>query len=306
MRFLNYRRGVSSASILIILCAMLIGVLAPGVVTAAPAVAVPGAPQSGGVYHTVRPGDTLSGLARWYGTTVQAIMQANGLRSTTIYVGQALYIPSGGGGGGGGGGHTCAQYHYVQRGDTLSGIARWFGVSTTALAQANGIANPSRIYVGQRLRLRPPPGGVVARPAARPSSPPAVRALPQSLPAAPPWTWPVLGGRVAGQVTQPSGGVGLRIDGALGQPVLAAADGKVVYTGTGLHGYGVVIIINHVNGWLTAYGHNATVEVTEGDAVKAGQRIATMGEGVGQQPMLYFEIRIEGTPVDPLTQLPRR
>jgi lipoprotein NlpD len=126
------------------------------------------------------------------------------------------------------------------------------------------------------------------------------------LPPAPPWTWPVLGGRVAGPVKQPSGGVGLRIDGALGQPVLAAADGKVVYTGSGLHGYGVLIIINHVNGWLTAYGHNATVEVNEGDAVRAGQRIATMGEGTGQQPMLYFEIRIEGAPVDPLTQLPRR
>ena len=105
---------------------------------------------------------------------------------------------------------------------------------------------------------------------------------------------------------QPSAGVGLRIDGSLGQPVLAAADGKVVYTGSGLLGYGVVIIINHVNGWLTAYGHNATVEVAEGQSVRAGERIATMGLGTGQQPMLYFEIRIEGTPVDPLSQLPRR
>jgi lipoprotein NlpD len=101
-------------------------------------------------------------------------------------------------------------------------------------------------------------------------------------------------------------GVGLRIDGTLGQPILAAAEGKVVYTGSGLLGYGEVIIINHARGWLTAYGHNSSVLVKEGETVQAGQRIATMGVGTGQQPMLYFEIRIEGSPIDPLSQLPRR
>jgi len=197
--------------------------------------------------------------------------------------------------------------HYVVRsGDTLYSIGWRFGVDYKDVARWNGIGRDYRIYVGQRLRLRPPPGGVAPRAPTRPPPSATVRPPPKTLPPAPPWTWPVLGGRVAGPVKQPSGGVGLRIDGALGQPVLAAADGKVVYTGSGLHGYGAVIIINHVNGWLTAYGHNATVEVGEGDAVRAGQRIATMGEGMGQQPMLYFEIRIEGTPIDPLSQLPRR
>ena len=139
-------------SILVILAALLAGLLLPAVASAAPMAAVAGAPQASGVYYTVRPGDTLSGIARWYGTTVQAIMQANHLRNTTIFVGQVLFIPTGGGGGGGGGGsHQCSQHYIVQRGDTLSGIARWFGVSTSALAQANGISNPSRIYAGQRL-----------------------------------------------------------------------------------------------------------------------------------------------------------
>ena len=111
---------------------------------------------------------------------------------------------------------------------------------------------------------------------------------------------------MAGVVRQPSGGVGLRIDGGLNQPILAAADGKVVYTGTGLLGYGQLVIINHPRGWLSAYGHNAFVQVKEGEEVRAGQHIAAMGLGPGQRPMLYFEIRLEGDPLDPLTQLPPR
>ena len=198
------------------------------------------------------------------------------------------------------------ESYTVRSGDTLYSIGWRHGVDYRDIARWNGIGRDYRIYVGQRLRLRPPPGGVVTPAPTRPAAPSTTRPPPKVMPPAPAWSWPVVGGRVAGAVKQPSGGVGLRIDGVLGQPVLAAADGRVVYTGTGLHGYGVLVIINHVNGWLTAYGHNATVEVNEGDAVRAGQRIATMGEGTGQQPMLYFEIRIEGSPVDPLTQLPRR
>ena len=150
MKLFNLEQRARSVGILVVLCAMMLGLLLPAVVSAAPASVAPATPQASGVYHTVRPGDTLSALARWYGTTVQAIMQANGLRTTTIFVGQVLYIPSGGGGGGGGH-HNCVQFYYVQRGDTLSGIARWFGVSVSALQQANGISNPSRIYAGQRL-----------------------------------------------------------------------------------------------------------------------------------------------------------
>jgi lipoprotein NlpD len=196
------------------------------------------------------------------------------------------------------------EYYTVRNGDTLYSIGWRYDLDYREIARWNGIGRDYRIDVGQRLRLRPPPGGVVSKAPARAPTP--AKKPPATLPPAPPWQWPVLGGRVAGPVRQPSGGVGLRIDGSFGQPVLAAADGKVVYTGSGLLGYGVVIIINHVNGWLTAYGHNATVEVAEGQAVRAGERIATMGLGTAQQPMLYFEIRIEGTPVDPLSQLPRR
>jgi lipoprotein NlpD len=113
-------------------------------------------------------------------------------------------------------------------------------------------------------------------------------------------------GTVVGIVRQPSGGVGLRIDGGLNQPVLAAADGTVAYTGSGLRGYGQLVILNHARGWLTAYGHNAIVQVKEGEAVRAGQPIAAMGLGPDRQPTLYFEIRLDGVPLDPLTQLPKR
>ena len=86
----------------------------------------------------------------------------------------------------------------------------------------------------------------------------------------------------------------------------AAAGGRVVYSGTGLLGYGQLVIIKHSETYLSAYGHTQSVAVREGDAVSAGQRIATMGNGPQGTPMLYFEIRINGTPGNPLSLLPQR
>lgn len=188
----------------------------------------------------------------------------------------------------------------VRAGDTLYAIARRYGLDYRDIARWNGIDPADVIRPGDRLRLGPPPGGASAEPAARRASPddPAHRP--------PEWRWPVDGGKVAGSVRQPSGGVGLRIDGALNQAILAAADGTVAYTGSGLRGYGQLVIINHVRGWLTAYGHNAALQVKEGESVRAGQAIATMGVGPNQLPMLYFEIRLDGVPLDPLSQLPPR
>jgi lipoprotein NlpD len=175
------------------------------------------------------------------------------------------------------------------------------------LARWNGIGRDYLIHPGDRLRLGPPAGTAAAAAPAPAPAPVARRASPDDPAHRPPsWRWPVDVGTVGGIVRQPSGGVGLRIDGGLNQPILAAADGKVVYTGSGLRGYGQLVIVNHVRGWLTAYGHNAAVQVEEGQEVRAGQQIASMGLGPGQQAMLYFEIRLEGQPLDPLTQLPKR
>ncbi|HLG52841.1 MAG TPA: peptidoglycan DD-metalloendopeptidase family protein [Steroidobacteraceae bacterium] len=195
----------------------------------------------------------------------------------------------------------------VRAGDTLYSISQGYGLDYRDVARWNAIAGDYRIVVGQRLRLNPPPGTRSAATAPAGPRPPVARASPDD-PAhwPPPWQWPVRGGRVIGKVTQPSGGIGLRIDGELNQAVFAAADGKVVYTGGGLRGYGQLVIINHARGWLSAYGHNALLQVREGDLVRAGQAIASMGLGPGQQPMLYFEIRLDGRPLDPQSQLPAR
>ena len=196
----------------------------------------------------------------------------------------------------------------VRTGETLYSISMRYGLDYHDVARWNRIGRSFRIVPGQRLRLNPPPGArrATARPGAmKPAASP--RASPDDPAHRPPrWRWPVEGGHVIGTVTQPSGGAGLRIDGELNQPVFAAADGKIVYTGSGLRGYGQLIIITHERGWLSAYGHNALVQVREGDTVRAGQPIAAMGLGPAQQAMLYFEIRLDGRPLDPLAQLPRR
>jgi lipoprotein NlpD len=119
------------------------------------------------------------------------------------------------------------------------------------------------------------------------------------------WQWPVSSG-AATLTSRPNGGQGLTIAGRLGDEIRSAGAGRVVYTGSGLLGYGQLIIVKHSETYLSAYGHLQSVLTKEGDAVSAGQRIATMGTGPQGSPMLYFEIRINGSPGNPLTLLPQR
>jgi lipoprotein NlpD len=122
----------------------------------------------------------------------------------------------------------------------------------------------------------------------------------------PAWRWPT-DGKVAVEFgKRPGSGTGILIAGELGQTIKAAANGRVVYSGGGLTGYGELIILKHNNTYLSAYGHNASLLVTEGDSVKKGQRIAKMGEGPGREPRLHFEIRKNGEPVNPRQYLPAR
>lgn len=208
--------------------------------------------------------------------------------------------------------------YVVRAGDTLYSIARRHGLDYREVARWNGIGRDYRIVPGQVLTLRPGSaprnaatapsgGGSPARGATAPAAGAATAGPQRADPprGTLPWTWPT-DGRVAGPVERPSGGVGLRIDGTAGQDVRAAAPGKVVYTGAGLRAYGQLVIVKHDEAFLTAYGHNGTLYVREGDEVRAGQRIAAMGLGPGNQPMLYFEIRYHGRPVDPRPLLPPR
>jgi lipoprotein NlpD len=208
-----------------------------------------------------------------------------------------------------------ATTYTVKRGDTLYSIAWRHGLNYRDIARWNGIGPDYVIYPGQKLRLYPSGKNAsvasTAKPASKPSTTTTQPARPRSTPPPVPasqavrWHWPVSGG-TATLTSRPNGGYGLTVGGRLGDEVRAAADGSVVYTGSGLLGYGQLVIIKHNDTYLSAYGHTQAVAVKEGDRVKAGQRVATMGAGPQGTPQLYFEIRVNGTPRNPLELLPAR
>jgi lipoprotein NlpD len=192
------------------------------------------------------------------------------------------------------------ETYTVKRGDTLYAIAWRHKLDWQDLARWNGIRRDYVIYPGQVLKLYPARGRATARSS---SPPPARQTAPNVVPVQ--WQWPVSGG-TATLTSRPNGGQGLTVSGQLGDAIHAAAAGRVVYTGSGLLGYGQLVILKHNETYLSAYGHTQSVAVHEGDSVAAGQRIATMGLGPQGDAMLYFEIRINGTPGNPLSFLPSR
>ena len=203
----------------------------------------------------------------------------------------------------------------VQRGDTLYGIAFRNGIDFRDLARWNGIGSPYTIYPGQSLRLYPSTGATASAPPTatpkpttpRTTSKPATPApMPAPINSSINWRWPADGHLVGRFVSGDTTKQGIDIAGSGGQPVRAAADGVVVYSGAGLVGYGELIIVKHTETWLSAYGHNRKRLVNEGQNVKAGQQIAEMGNTGAAREMLHFEIRYNGKPVDPLQYLPKR
>jgi len=230
-------------------------------------------------------------------------------------------------------------YYTVKQGDTLARIALEAGQNYRDLARWNSLENPNRIETGQVLRIIPPGApeeGAVSRPvtaskilalplppAAKPtqtaSAPGAVAqapATPASAPAANgaptaaveddvSFVWPVRGDIVA-TFDEAKNRKGIDIGGIAGTPILAAADGRVVYAGSGLRGYGNLIILKHSATFLTAYAHNQTLLVKEEQTVKQGQKIAEMGNTDADQVKLHFEVRKMGKPVDPAKYLPIR
>lgn len=237
------------------------------------------------------------------------------------------------------------ETHVVRRDETLYRIATRNGLDWRDVARRNGIGPPYLIYPGQRIRLagaagleRRIPQVAPAQPAtatrspapaeadarAEPVSPvpapgtatPASRRPAASTTAAttstgstggpPQWHWPADGPLLRAFSNSASTRRGLAIGGQRGDEVRAATDGEVVYAGSGLVGYGRLIIIKHDARFISAYGHNAELLVREGQTVRAGQRIASLGDSGADRPMLHFEIRVDGTPVDPTRYLPRR
>jgi len=147
-----------------------------------------------------------------------------------------------------------------------------------------------------------------SRPAATPAAP-AARPVSPSAPAATGpvrWQWPATGNIISGFSARADGNKGVSIAGSAGDPVFAASDGRVVYAGSGLLGYGNLVIINHNHQFLSAYAHNSRLLVNENDMVKGGQKIAEMGNTGTDRVKLHFEIRQDGKPVDPVRFLPKR
>lgn len=230
-------------------------------------------------------------------------------------------------------------YYTVKPGDTLIRIGLESGQSHKDISRWNALENPNRIEVGQVLRILPPlaneavsakpvvaatstttvlppastaptPSTVASAPAkaaSAPTSAPAVAAAPAASSIGDDtvaWIWPGNGPVLAGFDEVKNKGVD--IGGNAGDPVLAAGEGKVVYAGSGLRGYGNLIILKHNNTYLTAYAHNQTLLVKEDQAVKKGQKIAEMGSSDADRVKLHFEVRKQGKPVDPTKYLPNR
>ena len=214
-------------------------------------------------------------------------------------------------------------FYRVKRGDTLIRIALDNGQSYRDIAAWNNLSDPNLIEVDQVLRVRPPPGA--ARVATRPIEPvkPADSKAPADKKVAakkadekevavaepkvdavdPPikLSWPAKG-KVVEEFNEAKN-KGIDIAGKLGEPIQSAADGKVVYAGNSLRGYGNLVIVKHDNTYLTAYAHNRTLLVKEGENVRKGQRIAEMGDSDANMVKLHFEVRMNGKPVNPMQYL---
>ncbi|MBE0483686.1 MAG: peptidoglycan DD-metalloendopeptidase family protein [Bacterioplanes sp.] len=211
--------------------------------------------------------------------------------------------------------------HRVERGDTLYSIAWRYGVDFQQLASANSISSPYTIYPGQEIDVsntrRPParvasnrvekPSTVTASPviaATQPKPVPVVAPVTVTTQAADDWIWPVNGRLIGRFSTRSPINKGIDIAAPLGESVMAAASGTVVYAGQGLRGYGNLVIVKHNDTYLSAYAHCSRILVSEQDDVKAGQKIAEIGSTGTDRVMLHFEIRQNGQPVDPLKYLP--
>lgn len=280
--------------------------------------------------HVVKPGDTLSAIARNFGLPLDAIAAENGLAEPyTLRAGQTLTIPGG-------------RYHLVRSGESGIAIARAYGISWSRIAALNNLQEPYILREGQRLKL--PSQQETARmtleqraeafklniedivtggePALATNEAPvapvatAERKLPPTATVAAPsarfdgrFVWPV-----EGRIVRPFGplGNGARNDGIniaarQGTPILAAADGVVAYVGTDVAIYGGLVLIRHGDGWLTAYGHAERLQVSRGQSVQKGQLIGYVSQGtLAEEDQLHFEIRQGRAPVDPRVHLPKR
>src|SRR6267142_2807327 len=205
-------------------------------------------------------------------------------------------------------------FYEVKRGDTLYSIALENGADYREVAAWNALDDPAKIRVGQVLRVKPDESrGVTvsrskaaapieARPLDAPAPPVAAPTKETPKEAASEFMWPAKGKVLAGFAEPRSKGID--IDGKPGDPVVAAAAGRVTYTGTGIPGLGKLVVIKHDNGFITVYAHNKDILVKEQQSVARGQKIAEIGNTDAERPKLHFQIRKGSAAVDPMRYLP--
>lgn len=268
--------------------------------------------QADGQHHVVRQGDTLLGISRTYGQSVDDLVKWNGLDSPhQIRVGQRLRVtppdvdtdeqvvtvrPIETPGVDSDSAQPAAQVPLIESprgGRTEYSDEAWAAINPQILPSEPPLPIPSP----PDTPAQPAPPESAAEPADKPA--PAAPAAAEA-----PWLWPASGEVIEG--FDESTNKGLDIAGEPGDPVVAAAAGSVVYSGSGLRGYGKLVIIKHEDDFLTAYAHNRDLLVKEGDKVSKGQKIAELGSTDADRPKLHFEIRKQGKPVDPANFLPAR
>ncbi len=293
----------------------------------------PNAMVIGDSIYTVKPGDTLRAIANETGASAQIIATTNGLMAPyVIQPGQQLTI-------------TGGRYHWVNDGETGIAIARAYGVPWRDVVALNELEEPFILRVGEKLLLPsatpvdPQQMSIEQRAAAfdldiddivtgsqpalaekattnepsdwrkaiAPVKKPAAIAAPTGSPSR--FSWPV-DGKLLSRFGSKGGGKvndGLNIAVAKGTPIRAAADGVVAYSGDEIGVFGGLILLNHGDGWVTAYGHADKLNVTRGQKIKAGDIIGLAGDsGYVQEPQLHFEIRKDRKPVNPVSYLPKR
>lgn len=246
-------------------------------------------PQATAGQYIVQPGDTLYSIAFRFGWDWKALAARNGIAAPyTIRPGQSIRFDQQGSA------PVAAQPSKPPVVSTPSTPPRTSTPQPPAQTPPPvATPTPSQPPVSQ-----PPPTASTT-----PATPGKVQTVPRS---ATGWAWPASGVLIGKFSSNGSLNKGIDIAGELGQPVLAAADGAVVYAGSGLRGYGELVIIKHSDAYVSAYGHNRRLLVREGQQVKVGQHIAEMGSTGTDRVKLHFEIRRQGKPVDPLQYLPRR
>lgn len=258
----------------------------------------PAQPLDSGRVHVVQRGDTLYSIAFRHGLEYRQVAAWNAIPPPyTIYPGQRLRLAPPG---------TQTAQQPVQPATRPATTP-----SPGSVASGSSSPSPPSTTSAPPIGTSPPTSPVATTPAPAPTPPVSTAPLPApatptASAGAPRWQWPtagqVVGRFVAGDPTRQ----GLSIAGSAGQAVNAAADGVVVYSGSGLIGYGELVIVKHNEEFLSAYGHNRKRLVGEGEQVRAGQQIAEMGRSGAARDMLHFEIRRNGRPVDPSGFLPAR